>query len=100
VNSHPHGSHECYCPDSGYTEIVDAGIPCRSLRCPGSGQPMRATQTGEYRGEYHIPPGSRVAYPIAQDEGGSVVKKVAIAVGAIILLAAIIKSTRELRVKA
>jgi hypothetical protein len=100
VNSHPHGSHECYCPDSGYTEIVDAGIPCRSLRCPGSNQSMRATQTGEYRGEYHTPLGSRVAYPIAQDEGGNIVKKVALAVGVGIFVLAIIKSTRELRVKA
>lgn len=61
---HAHGPHQCICPESGYTTIVDEGIPCNTLRCPGSGLPMRATQTGEYRGLYRAPT-TRVA-----DNGG------------------------------
>lgn len=53
--NHSHGPHECHCTDSGYTVVVDAGIPCTSLRCPGDSMPMRASQTGEYRGAYRYP---------------------------------------------
>jgi hypothetical protein len=63
MNSHEHGPHECYCPDSGYSVVVEAGVPCNTLRCPGDGMPMRASQTGEYRSTRV----GRVAYPVAQD---------------------------------
>jgi hypothetical protein len=49
--NHEHGPHECLCPNCGLTEIVDAYIKCNTLTCPGCGQPMRATETGEYRPE-------------------------------------------------
>jgi len=47
--AHEHGSHECYCPTSGYSAVVDAGVACRDLVCP-NGEAMRATDVGEYRG--------------------------------------------------
>lgn len=47
--AHEHGSHECYCPSSGYSVVVDAGVACRDLVCP-NGEAMRATDVGEFRG--------------------------------------------------
>lgn len=66
--NHDHGPHECYCPGCGIVEIVDANIPCNTLPCPGCGQTMRASQTGEYLGAYHAPT-TRVAIPVAQESG-------------------------------
>lgn len=77
---HEHGPHECICPESGYTTIVDEGIPCNTLRCPGSDLPMRATQTGEYRGLYHSPT-TRVGVPVAQNEHGGLKTGLVIALG-------------------
>lgn len=48
--NHEHGPHECVCVNCGYTSIVDAYIKCNTLACPGCGEQMRASQTGEYRG--------------------------------------------------
>jgi tRNA(Ile2) C34 agmatinyltransferase TiaS len=49
---HPHSSHDCYCPDCGYTTTVEAGQKCNQLTCPDCGARLRAKETGEYRGIY------------------------------------------------
>ena len=49
MNSHEHESHECFCPSSGYTVVVEGEIPCNSLTCPEDGSPMRALETGAFR---------------------------------------------------
>ena len=50
INIHPHSPHQCYCPSCGYTAIVGDYIKCNTLTCPGCGDRMRASETGEYRG--------------------------------------------------
>jgi len=49
--SHPHGIHECYCPECGATKDADTGEKCNTLVCPECGAQMRATTTGENRGD-------------------------------------------------
>jgi len=46
---HPHGPHECYCPECGATVMVDEGQPCNEQTCPECGARMRASTTGERR---------------------------------------------------
>ena len=48
--AHEHGAHECYCPQCGYTQTVDAYVKCNTIPCPNCGQQMRAVETGERRG--------------------------------------------------
>lgn len=65
--NHEHGPHECICPNCGYTSVVDAYIKCNTLTCPGCGQPMRASETGAYRGTEM---GRGRITRVAQNQGG------------------------------
>lgn len=49
ITQHPHGEHDCYCPDCGYRITLPAGEKCNQVECPDCGARMRAVETGEYR---------------------------------------------------
>ena len=51
INIRPHGPHECYCVNCGYTEVVTTGMKCNSLICPVCNTRLRSSETGEYRDE-------------------------------------------------
>lgn len=44
VTQHPHGPHECYCPNCDYTITLPAGEKCSNFNCPYCGSQLRAVE--------------------------------------------------------
>jgi len=49
VSAHPHGPHDCYCPNCGQVVSAGADIKCNTIPCPECQTQMRAVETGERR---------------------------------------------------
>jgi transcription initiation factor IIE alpha subunit len=51
TRTHPHGEHDCICPDCGYRITVGADQRCNQQQCPECGSRMRAEDTGQFRNQ-------------------------------------------------
>jgi len=48
-HQHPHGEHECKCPECGHKVSVEADVRCKEQKCSECGAQMRAVEIGERR---------------------------------------------------